>query len=344
MMGVLTIGAGPNDSLKLVSGSGPAVAAGGQAAAPFAVTAVAADGVTPVPGATVQFSASPAVAFSACHGASACSVFTDQSGTASTQTTVLSTGVITLTASLAPASYQNPSQVQTTLLGVSSNLDLSPMSPSLWVAQGATLSVPLSVRVLSNGTPVSGATVNYQVTQGSGSLSAASAQTNASGMAAVNLQVNTISTGVQVSACVAPNNSPCQTLKIYAVASSSLKLQAVDGTFQVISPGQTFQPVIVRVMDSTVPSHAVMGASVVFQSYAGRLPGNEPIVWAGDTGITQPGIPVILASSQATIQSDSNGLASFPISVGKLVGDIAVMGSASTGGSVTTFAAQRLGP
>ena len=61
---------------------------------------------------------------------------------------------------LAPASYTAPQQVQTTLLGVSSALDLALASPFAWIAQGATVDVVLTVRVLSNGIPLAGRTAN----------------------------------------------------------------------------------------------------------------------------------------------------------------------------------------
>ncbi len=165
---------------------------------------MASDGVTPVAGASVQFSSTPAVGLSACAGAASCTVFTDQSGVASTYMTVLSAGVLTLTAKLAPASYSNPQQVQTTLLGTSSSLDLVLMTPPLWIAQGATVSFPVAARLLSNGTPVSGTSLSFQITGGTGTLSAASSSTDSNGNASVNLQVSSLAASVRVSVCVAP--------------------------------------------------------------------------------------------------------------------------------------------
>src|SRR5581483_3275885 len=161
-----------------ISGSNPGTPVGGQAPSPFTVMAVASDGVTPVGGASVQFTSSPPVAFSACSGAPGCTVLTDQSGLASTFMTVLSAGAATLTAKLAPASYANPQQVQAALLGTSSNLDLSLTMPAVWIAQGASVNVPLTARVLSNGSPLTGGIVNYQMVRGAASLSALSSQTD----------------------------------------------------------------------------------------------------------------------------------------------------------------------
>jgi hypothetical protein len=132
--------------------------------------------------------------------------------------------------------------------------------------------------------------------------------------------------------------------RAFAVALSSLQLPPVSGTLQILQAGQTFQPAVVRVVDSSSPPHPVLGANVLFQSYVGRIPGNAPVVWAPDTGITQPGMPVILASSHATIVSDVNGLSPFPLSTGGFSGDLAVIGSALAGNAALQFEAQQLGP
>src|SRR5579864_400999 len=344
MSGVLTIGAGPSDRFKPLSVANPATPVGGQAVSPFSVEVLAPDGSTPVAGASVQFSSSPAVAFSACSGAASCTILTDQTGLASTYMTVLTAGAMTLTAKLAPASYSPPQQALATLLGTASALDLSLASYSVWVAQDATVSTPLTARVLSNGSPVSGKTVNYQVMQGVGTLSAASAITDSGGYATVDLQLNSASVGPQFSVCVAPNNAPCQTFNATVVPTSSLQLQIVSGNMQIVSPGQSFQPVVVRVVDSATPAHNVLGAGLFFQSFVGRAAKNQPMVWIGEAGISQPVMPVILAEKQQTILSDANGLASFPISTGGISGNVEIAGSASIGNASVQFAAEQVGP
>jgi hypothetical protein len=88
----------------------------------------------------------------------------------------------------------------------------------------------------------------------------------------------------------------------------------------------------------------VLGASVFFQAYVGRVPQNQPILWSGESGISQPGMPVILGESQATAQSDANGLASFPLSTAGISGNVAVVGSATAGTASLQFMGQQLGP
>jgi hypothetical protein len=279
-----------------------------------------------------------------CAGAASCTALTDQSGAASTFMTVLSTGVLTLTAKLAPASYSSPQQVQTTLLGTSSALDLVLNTPPVWVAQGATVTLPIAARVLSNGVPLSGKTLNYQITAGSGALSAGSGITDSNGNVSANLQLSSVAASVRVSVCVAPTNSPCQILSATMVQTSSLQLQCVSGTLQLSAPGQSFQTVAVRVTDSSSPPHPVLGASVSFLDYIGRMPGNEPVIWAGESNISQPGMPVILAESKATVQSDVNGIASFLLSTGGVSGNVAVIGTATAGSSSAGYEAQQLAP
>jgi hypothetical protein len=344
LTGALTVGAGPSDTMKMISGVNPGTPVGGRAPSPFSILVLAPDAVTPVAGASVQFSSSPAMALSACAGAGSCTVLTDQSGVASTNMTVLPAGVLTLIAKLAPASYSNPQQVQTTLLGTESALDLVLNTPTIWIAEAATVNLPIAARVISNGVPVSGKTLNYQITAGIGALSAASGVTDANGSASVNLQIGSLSASVRVSICVAPSNSPCQILNATMVQTLSLQLQPVSGMIQIVVPGQSFQSVAVRVTDSSSPPHPVLGANVAFLDYIGRMPANEPIIWAGESNISQPNMPVILAESNATVQSDINGSASFAISTGGISGNIAVIGTATVGSSSVEFEAQQLGP
>jgi hypothetical protein len=344
IMGALTIGAGPTDTIKLPSAIIPATPVGGQTSVPFQVQVVAADGVTPVAGASVQFGSSPAVSFSACSSTAICTLLSDASGLASSYISVLSAGAITLSAKLAPASYANPKQVVTTLLGTSSSLDLVLMSPPVWMAQGSSLNLPIAARVLSNGTGISGVTLSFQTTAGTGTLSASSAQTDAGGNVSVNLQISSLAASVRVNVCVMPGSNPCQIFNATMVASASLQLQPVAGMLQIAPAKQAFQPVMVRVTDSATPPHAVAGASVGFVAYIGRMPGNEPIVWADDGSISQPVMPVILAQSQSSAPSDINGMAAFPLSTAGISGNVAIAGTASTSSATLQFEAQQLGP
>jgi hypothetical protein len=329
MTNALTMGAASTDQIVLLQGTNPQTPVGTQAANPLRVKVAASDGVTAVNGATVAWTTTNGATLSVCGGASSCSVVTDESGIASTSITPAAAGVATFTATLAPATYNPAQSVSGTLSATSTASDIGISAPYLWIAQGATLSVPITARVVSTGTPQAGVTVDFRIAQGIGSLSAASAVTSSTGYASVTLTLTSFAASVQVVACVA-SGSPCQTAYGNAVAATALNLQAVAGAGQVIS-APPFQPLTVRVTDSSTPPNPVLGASVLFQSTVLRPPANDLTLTSGETTVTQPAMPVILAASQSITTSDANGLANFLPSLGSFTGLLEVEIQVSAG-------------
>ena len=334
MTDVLTYGAAATDKIVLVEGANPPAPVGTQATYPIIVQALQSDGVTPVNGATVGWSTTNAATLSACAALSACSVVSDESGMASTWVTPGATGTAIVTATLAPGVYSPSQSVSTTLSGTSSSLDIGVTNTYLWIAQGATLSVPLTARVLSLGVPQSGKTVSFTINQGSGSLSAPSAVTNNSGYATVSLTLTNFSGNFLINACVAPNNTPCQQIYGNAVTPAVMNLQSVAGAGQVVS-GTAFQPLTVRVTDSSTPPNPVLGANVLFQSMLMRPTGDSLVPPGTDPTNNQTGMGVILGASQNTAQSDINGLVSFVPSVGSFSGPVLVQVQISAGTTAT---------
>jgi hypothetical protein len=343
MSNALTYGAGPSDIITLIQGSNPATPVGGQAPNPIRVRVEAPDGTTPVGGASVFFISTPAASLSACGGAGSCTVLTDDSGEASTWVTVLQAAVINISVLLAPASYSAPKSVQATILGTTSALDLSLLSSFAWIAQGATVDIPLSARLLSSGSPLPGRTVNYQVVKGSGTLSSAGPTTDSQGFANSILHLAAISGDVQVSACLAPDNKPCEIFSATAVPPSMLRLEAVGGSVQILPAGNAFQPVTVRVTDSAIAPHPVLGASVTFQVVVSRPVTVPPPVMIGGIVVTRNPSPVIVSSSQTSVLSDGSGLAILP-AIGEIPGALLIQGAASAGISVLSFQLQALLP
>jgi hypothetical protein len=330
MTDVLTFGAAPTDSLVLLQGVNPPTPVGTQATNPVMVRVMASDGITPVNGATIGWTATNGAMLSACIGDSTCSVISDESGMASTLVTPAATGNAVITATLAPGVYSPAQSVGSTLSATSTSLDIGVTTPNLFIAQGASLSVPLTARLVNLGTPLSGKQVNFFIDQGSGSLSSTSAVTNSSGYASVNLTVTNFTVSMQLSACAAPGNNPCQNISVNAVAAAVMNLQAVAGAGQVVT-GAAFQPLTVRVTDSSTPPNPVLGASVLFQSTLLRPAGNDLILTPGDPTVTQPGLPVFLSASQNTAQSGVSGLASFTPSVGSFSGPLEIEIQVSAG-------------
>jgi hypothetical protein len=327
MVDELTFGAGPNDTLALVEGGNPAVPVGGETPNPI-VVAVVGPGGEPVPGATVVWSASSGT-LSACKDGSTCTVYSDESGMVSTRVTVTSAQNISVAATLAPASYSQPSTVKTTVAGMSTSLDLTLTSQYRWLAQGASAALPLSARLLSNGKAQSGVTIDYQILSGSGLLSAGKTVTDGGGNASVTLNVTNLPGEMQVSACVAPNDAPCQLFYVFAVAPSELRLQAVSGSEQRINAGQQFAPVVMRVTDSAVPPDVVQAAPVTLQEVVMHLAGGST-----DGGGDFPGT-VILSSNQTTAASDVDGLVSITPSTAGFTGMLEVLITAIAGPGAT---------
>ncbi len=318
MTGALTYGALATDRLLLLQGAEPATPVGSAAANPIRVRAVAADGVTPVSGATIAWSATNGLQFSACSGASSCSVLTDEAGESSSGVTPTVTGASTITIALAPASYSPPQSEQATVVGTSTASDLAAVIPTRWIGQGATVSVPLTVEALDLGVSQANVTVNFVITKGTASLSASSATTNSSGFATIHAQITNQSADVQVSACVAPNNSPCQTFTMFSTPPSLWTLETVSGSSQVVPAGQAFQALVMRVTDGSSVANPVMGVNVTFQTTLARVP--------------ESGMPVVLGSSQAQVVSAQDGLASITPSGGS-VGPCDVFIAVSAGSS-----------
>ncbi len=308
MTNVVTFGAAASDNIFLRSAVNPSTPVGTQAGNPVRVQVLAADNVTAVNGATIGWSATNGLQLSACNGASSCTVTTDQAGGASTWMTPAATGNAIVTATLAPGVYSSSKTVSTTLNGAESASDIGVLQSHVWIAQGATVSVPITARVMSNGVAQNGATVSFGLMSGTGTLSAGSAQTDSSGYASVNLSVAQLATQMQVSACVAPANNPCTPFYAFVVPTAKQQLQAVSGSGQV-STGQTFQPVVVRVVDSASPPDPVLAATVEFQTTALRPGGTAPGSGGG-------AMPVILQVSQSSATTDVNGLASMVPSAG----------------------------
>ncbi len=223
-----------------------------------------------------------------------------------------------ITIALAPASYSPPQSQQATVVGSSSGLDLVAVAPTRWVGQGATLAVPLTVEALDLGVPKANVAINFVLTKGAAALLAGSATTNGSGVATVTAQLTNQNADVQVSACVAPNNSPCQTFTLFSTPASLWTLETVSGSPQAVPAGQLFQALVMRVTDGSSASNPVMGVNVTFLTTLARVP--------------EDGMPVILGSSQMQVVSTQDGLASMVPSTGG-VGPCDVFITVSAGSS-----------
>ena len=336
LINALTYGAAAGDQIVLLQGiANPATPVGGEAPNPMRVRVVAADGVTPVAGATVHFSASPAgVLFSSC-AALTCALLTDAQGEASSRMAPAMAGTFAVTAAIS-----STADVHATLSGVASALQIAALSPSAWVAQGGTGSTAMTVRVLSNGQPAAARTVRYAITQGKASLSLATAVSNAAGYATVDLNLSSLTAEVHASACVMPNVAPCTTFYVYAVPASALRLQHLAGGQQIINTAQAFSALRLRVTDSSSPPNPVRMAPVAVLSAVLRW--QSPPIYSGGNP-PPPSAPVVLSSAQRVAYSDGNGVISLLPSADARFGAVSVKMIAWAGsGLPLQFELQRL--
>ncbi len=336
MIGALTYGALATDLLLLLQGAEPATPVGSQAANAIRVRAVAADGATPVSGATIAWSATNGLQFSACSAASSCSVLSDEAGESSSWVTPTATGQSTITIALAPASYSPPQSQQATVVASSSTLNLAAATPTRWLGQGATIAVPLTVEALNqSGTPQANIAVNFAIVNGTATLSAASATTNSSGFATVTANLTNLSASVQVSACtVFQSNTICssQPFTLYSTPSSLWTLETVSGSSQVVPAGQPFQSLVMRVTDGSLAANPVMGVNVTFATTLARISTGQGGPTGGDSLVADDGQPPLLGSSQTQVVTAQDGLASIVPSAGS-VGPCAVFITVSAGAS-----------
>jgi hypothetical protein len=345
MTDALTYGAAATDLLFLLQGSEPSTPVGAEAANPIRLRVVAADGVTPVNGATVAWTTLNGASLSVCGGASSCSSFSDEAGFASTQVTPTAVGTGTIAATLAPASYESPQSKQATVLGTASPLDLGTVEPTRWIATGATVDIPLTVRVLNMGEPQNNVLINFRVSKGAGGLTSGTGNTNNTGYASTTVHIANQNADVQVTACVAPHNAPCQTFTMFATPASNWTLETVSGSNQVMPVGQSFQPLVLRVTDGSSPSNPVIGVNLVFNVTLERFPKNGGGGGGDDGGGGGGGgMPVILGIYQSQATTADRGLASMLPSVHDVQGYCDVLIALTAGNIKQTFHLQVVQP
>jgi hypothetical protein len=247
--------AGNNDALTVVTAPPASVPIGVPEA--LTVRAVNATTLAPATGVTVTFSVSEGTAALGC-GQASCSVTTAGDGSATLLVAANSAALAQVTASLT-----NGSSVAAQFTGTAPP-GIAALTPSLYIAMGATVQWPMQALVLSaSGTPVAGQSVTW---------AAGGAGVNVSGWqcasAANGIATNTATTGPfsasvasSVNACLAGTAS-CASFSVIPVQPSTEALVAWSGTTQYLAAGQAFAPVVLHVTDAF--GDPVTGAGVTF--------------------------------------------------------------------------------
>jgi hypothetical protein len=285
--------AAPATTLSLLTAPAGALIVGQQAAVPFAVQVLQADGVTPVVGETVTFTTTIGAALFAACGAATCTLHTDVNGIASTPVTPETSGAITLQATgvdgTAVASFTAITQIRTA----------TAVQPVEYVAAGATVAWAPQLNVADNTASTAGVLVDWRTISGTIAASPGQSPVNTQGVASTLATAGSLAPGAQalLSGCAWTN--VCATFTTQGVDPEDLRLVAVSGAGQIVSASGALSPVVLLVTDAA--SHPVAGAVVqVYQTVdawqlscpdRGRCP-----------------IPPVLASTQYSLISDANGL------------------------------------
>ena len=323
-------GAGDN-TMQLLNGANPPVPVGTQAPYPFRVRVLAADGITPVSGASVRFVSPTADVLLAPCNTQDCTIATDGVGEASVWMLVRAAGSVTMSATLSSGA-----SVMATVNGVASTPAVSAAPPKLYVAKNTAASVPLLARVVGNGVPLAGRLVEFEVMLGTATVSTASATTDAAGEATTTVTTANMTGEVRVSACVgvAPQTA-CDIFYVYAVTTTTgTRLIKSGGDQQWVLPTGSFLPLSARVSDLSNPPNLVAGVPVRFAMTAYK-PTTSDCTTSGETVTCRHGSPVVVAAEDVTVNTNGWGVASYtPHVTGS---GLTIEIRASSGNSEATF-------
>jgi hypothetical protein len=285
--------AAPVTTLSLLTAPAGTVIVGQQATVPFAVQVLQADGVTPVVGEAVTFTATTgAVQFAAC-GAATCILPTDANGIASTLVTPQTSGAVTLQATgvdgTAVASFTAITQVRTA----------TAVQPVEYVAAGAIVAWTAQLNIADNTASPTGVLVDWRRISGTIAASPGQSQVNTQGVASTLATAGPLASGAQAVLSGCAWTSVCATFTTQGVDPAELRLVAVSGGGQIVPASGALNAVVLLVTDAA--SHPVAGAVVqVYQTV------DEWQLSCPDRGRCP--IPPVLASTQYSLISDANGL------------------------------------
>lgn len=312
----LSYGSGDNDALSLVTAPMGTVPLG--ITEPLTVRVINVTNQQPVAGDTVLFSLTEGAAAMAC-GQPTCTLITAGDGTASLPITANSTSLAQITVSLA-----NGSTVLDEFTG-NGLLSVSALTPSLYIAFGATAQWPVEAVVLSSsGAPLSGQNLAWSSTTGV-TLSESQNMSSSAGTAANQIAAGpfTASIASTATACLS-GTTLCATFTVVPVHPETAVLAPWSGTSQQVLAGQAFLPVVLRVMDAD--GHPLVGASVTFSE---ALYGwTSPCAPEGPC----PPAPLLLRSTATTTSALDGSVTLVPLSTSGLPGRLFI--SATTGNSV----------
>jgi len=169
---------------------------------------------------------------------------------------------------------------------------------------GTALARPVAVVVADqNGAPLAGATVNWAVTAGGGSVASATSVTDASGNATIAWTLGTTVGTDSLEASIAGGASAFITATATAAAASAVHVTSADTL--TVTAGTTTAPLVVKVVDQF--GNPIAGATVTWAVTAGgTLSATSSTTDA--TGSTQVTLTTVAAPSNYTVTATSGTL------------------------------------
>ncbi len=304
------------DILQLVTAPSGTTYLGTAAATPFAVRLLAPDGTSPRAGATLAFTAVNAT-FAAC-ASSLCTLTTDAAGIASSVVTPLAAGTVTLTASTGTLTQT------AAFAAVANQYSLSSLSPTAYVAEGASAAVVLNLRAVQNGLAAASQVVQWTGATGLRPFTSVTT-TDADGQSFQTAIAGPLAGGAQAQATACAWSTACTPFIALGISAADLRPAFTAGSSQTAAP---YAPVTVLVTD--LAGHPVAGASIQLYQTVTTYPSSCP------SQGRCPAAPV-LASLVTVATSGPDGLYTFaPLTVSGAATQTEIAVSTGTNGFATT--------
>ena len=290
------------ETMQLITAPTGSQVVGVTAPASFAVRVLGGDGVTPVMGETVVFTATGAtINFGACNGP-VCTLTTDTQGAVQSTVTALTAGSVTLSAVGSAGSSTAPF----TAVAAPDHLHMV-SAPSGTVYVGDSVAYAVRITAADDVTPVAGKPVTFSVRAGAVTWG---------GSAAPVYVVTTDGTGLA--------SAP-----LSAVASGVISLQATSEAGSMTASFTAFAR-LRSVVAARPVQYVAEGADISFApqvtlSDNSMSPANIQVSWTGAPGISFP---------EGVSRSDGNGVASSSAVVAPLSAGVRVQGQACAWGNI----------
>ena len=251
------------DVVNLVSAPASGGVSGAVASSPLTAQILLQDAVTPAASRTVTISVTNgAASFAACAGAATCQLVTNANGMVTTLVTPLSSGSITLSVSEGGVSQTVSFTVTSPV--VPPQLSVTALNPATYIAAGATVSFPLNVVAIYNGSPAGAQGVQWLTSSGFATATT-STVTNSGGNSSELIFLGPIAAGGDAIATACAWGNICARFDGFGVASANQAMAVVRGTQQSVVGGAPLAPVVAMVVDAA--GHPVAAAPVsVYQT------------------------------------------------------------------------------